>query len=195
MLTSKPSKVAKVVICGMKSVGKTAILEQLIYGSITPDTVRLLADYFYAKFYFTFWYGILFYLFGITFSWEIYVEFSFNWCLTMDFSFVLQELHPTIEDTFEASVDTGRGSRDILRIYDTAGLQGTVQVIHYEFDSLWICLHEKLIGAISDINLHSGVSNHQCQWFIVNRLRYAGKVLRLNSWVWMKVHCLKEKNE
>lgn len=54
----------------------------------------------------------------------------------MDFSFVLQELHPTIEDTFEASVDTGRGSRDILRIYDTAGLQGTVQVIHYEFDSL-----------------------------------------------------------
>lgn len=39
MLTSKPSKVAKVVICGMKSVGKTAILEQLIYGHITPDTV------------------------------------------------------------------------------------------------------------------------------------------------------------
>lgn len=40
MLTSKPSKVAKVVICGMKSVGKTAILEQLIYGNITPDTVN-----------------------------------------------------------------------------------------------------------------------------------------------------------
>lgn len=41
MLTSKPQKVAKVVICGMKSVGKTAILEQLIYGCITPDTVSL----------------------------------------------------------------------------------------------------------------------------------------------------------
>lgn len=40
MLTSKPSKVAKVVICGMKSVGKTAILEQLIYGNVTPDTVN-----------------------------------------------------------------------------------------------------------------------------------------------------------
>lgn len=39
MLTSKPSKVAKVVICGMRSVGKTAILEQLIYGTITPETV------------------------------------------------------------------------------------------------------------------------------------------------------------
>lgn len=39
MLTSKPSKIAKVVICGMKSVGKTAILEQLIYGCITPDSV------------------------------------------------------------------------------------------------------------------------------------------------------------
>lgn len=41
MLTSKPSKVAKVVICGMKNVGKTAILEQLIYGSVTPETVRM----------------------------------------------------------------------------------------------------------------------------------------------------------
>lgn len=39
MLTSKPAKVGKIVICGMKSVGKTAILEQLIYGSVTPDTV------------------------------------------------------------------------------------------------------------------------------------------------------------
>lgn len=39
MLTSKPSKVGKVVICGMKGVGKTAILEQLIYGNITPDSV------------------------------------------------------------------------------------------------------------------------------------------------------------
>lgn len=30
-----------------------------------------------------------------------------------------------------ASVDTGRGVRDILRIYDTAGLMGTVQVRKY----------------------------------------------------------------
>lgn len=41
MLTSKPQKVAKVVICGMKSIGKTTILEQLIYGNVTPDTVIL----------------------------------------------------------------------------------------------------------------------------------------------------------
>lgn len=41
---------------------------------------------------------------------------------------LFQELHPTIEDTYVASVDTGRGARDILRIYDTAGLQGNVQV-------------------------------------------------------------------
>lgn len=31
-------KLSKVVICGMKSVGKTAILEQLIYGNITPKS-------------------------------------------------------------------------------------------------------------------------------------------------------------
>lgn len=41
MLTSKPSKIGKVVICGMKGVGKTAILEQLIYGNVTPDTVPI----------------------------------------------------------------------------------------------------------------------------------------------------------
>lgn len=39
MLTSKPSKAGKVVICGMKGIGKTAILEQLIYGNVTPETV------------------------------------------------------------------------------------------------------------------------------------------------------------
>lgn len=31
-------KTSKVVICGMKSVGKTAILEQLIYGNVTATT-------------------------------------------------------------------------------------------------------------------------------------------------------------
>lgn len=32
-------KVAKVMICGMKGIGKTAILEQLIYGNISVETV------------------------------------------------------------------------------------------------------------------------------------------------------------
>ncbi|XP_062562838.1 NF-kappa-B inhibitor-interacting Ras-like protein [Armigeres subalbatus] len=76
MLTSKISKVSKVVICGGKGVGKTAILEQLIYGNVTIES----------------------------------------------------EIHSTIEDTYVASVDTGKGSRDTLRIYDTAGLQGSVQL-------------------------------------------------------------------
>ncbi|XP_058456991.1 NF-kappa-B inhibitor-interacting Ras-like protein [Malaya genurostris] len=76
MLTSKISKVGKVIICGAKGVGKTTILEQLIYGNITIES----------------------------------------------------EIHSTIEDTYVASVDTGKGSRDTLRIYDTAGLQGSVQL-------------------------------------------------------------------
>lgn len=76
MLTSKISKVGKVVICGAKGVGKTAILEQLIYGNVTIES----------------------------------------------------EIHSTIEDTYVASVDTVKGSRDTLRIYDTAGLQGSVQL-------------------------------------------------------------------
>jgi NF-kappa-B inhibitor-interacting Ras-like protein len=32
-------KTARVVVCGQKGVGKTAILEQLIYGNITNTTV------------------------------------------------------------------------------------------------------------------------------------------------------------
>lgn len=39
MLTSKVGKVAKVVVCGNEGVGKTAILEQLVYGNVTPDSV------------------------------------------------------------------------------------------------------------------------------------------------------------
>lgn len=42
MLTSKISKVGKVVICGAKGVGKTAILEQLIYGNVTIESVSRL---------------------------------------------------------------------------------------------------------------------------------------------------------
>lgn len=32
-------KIIKVVVCGMKGVGKTAILEQAVYGNITDRTV------------------------------------------------------------------------------------------------------------------------------------------------------------
>lgn len=39
MLTAKIGKVGKVLICGMKGVGKTAMLEQLIYGNINADSV------------------------------------------------------------------------------------------------------------------------------------------------------------
>lgn len=39
MLTAKIGKVGKVLICGMKGVGKTALLEQLIYGNVNLDTV------------------------------------------------------------------------------------------------------------------------------------------------------------
>ncbi|EDW74606.1 NF-kappa-B inhibitor-interacting Ras-like protein [Drosophila tropicalis] len=74
MLNAKLGKVGKVLVCGMKGVGKTAIIEQLL---------------------------------------------GFNWKDS-----TIGELHPTIEDIYVASVDTGRGARETLRIYDTAGLQG-----------------------------------------------------------------------
>ncbi|KAK3914695.1 NF-kappa-B inhibitor-interacting Ras-like protein [Frankliniella fusca] len=63
-------KTLRVVVCGMAGVGKTAILEQLIHGNVTPAT----------------------------------------------------ELYPTIEDIYVASVETDRGTREKMRLYDTAGL-------------------------------------------------------------------------
>ena len=37
----KMGKTSRVVVCGMAGVGKTAILEQLIYGNITPSSVSV----------------------------------------------------------------------------------------------------------------------------------------------------------
>lgn len=37
----KMGKTSKVVICGMKGVGKTSILEQVIYGNVNSGTVSM----------------------------------------------------------------------------------------------------------------------------------------------------------
>ncbi|XP_060865401.1 NF-kappa-B inhibitor-interacting Ras-like protein isoform X2 [Metopolophium dirhodum] len=63
----------RVVVFGVKGVGKTAILEQAIYG-----------------------------------------HFSKNY-----------KLWPTIEDIYQASIDIGKGVREQVRFYDTAGLDLT----------------------------------------------------------------------
>lgn len=42
-------KTAKVVVCGMKGVGKTAVLEQVIYGNLTTKTVNYVNKYIVSK--------------------------------------------------------------------------------------------------------------------------------------------------
>ncbi|XP_026505160.1 NF-kappa-B inhibitor-interacting Ras-like protein 1 [Terrapene carolina triunguis] len=71
----------KIVICGMASVGKTAILEQLLYGK---HTVGL-------------------------------------------------EEGATVEDVYLASVETDRGVKEQLRLYDTTGLQEGVEFPKHYF--------------------------------------------------------------
>ena len=39
--------------------------------------------------------------------------------------FFLQDIHPTIEDIYVATVETDRGTREILRFYDTEGVAFT----------------------------------------------------------------------
>lgn len=60
-------KIARAVICGYKGVGKTAILEQVIYGNLTKETF----------------------------------------------------LQTTIEDIYIASIETDKGTKEKVRIYDT----------------------------------------------------------------------------
>lgn len=42
----------------------------------------------------------------------------------------VQTIHSTVEDTYIASIDTGRGPRETLRIFDTAGIQSSSQVLY-----------------------------------------------------------------
>lgn len=42
-------KISKVVVCGMKGVGKTAILEQVIYGHITDKSVSTKNVLYFSK--------------------------------------------------------------------------------------------------------------------------------------------------
>ncbi|XP_030062594.1 NF-kappa-B inhibitor-interacting Ras-like protein 1 [Microcaecilia unicolor] len=74
-------KGCKVVVCGLSSVGKTAILEQLLYGN---HTVGL-------------------------------------------------ESSETLEDVYIASVETDRGVKEQLRLYDTRGLQDGVELPKHYF--------------------------------------------------------------
>lgn len=48
-----------------------------------------------------------------------------------------QILHSTIEDIYIASVDTGqgKGQRDLLRIFDIAGLQGSSAEVLFQLRS------------------------------------------------------------
>lgn len=41
MLNAKIGKVGKVLVCGMKNVGKTALIEQLVYGNINAESVSV----------------------------------------------------------------------------------------------------------------------------------------------------------
>lgn len=110
MLTAKIGKVGKILICGMKGVGKTALVEQLIYGNVNTETVSI------KLLYLPILTSLLISVIGV---------FAFyQW----------QDLHPTIEDIYVASVDTGRGVRETIRLYDSAGLQGkSILPRHYLF--------------------------------------------------------------
>lgn len=88
-------KPTRVVVCGMKGVGKTALLEQLIYGNVTPKTVRYSSCYD-----------------------------RLPTCHSSILrSVIRQEIHPTIEDIYVANIETDRGTKERVRFYDTAGLE------------------------------------------------------------------------
>ncbi|XP_054935586.1 NF-kappa-B inhibitor-interacting Ras-like protein 1 isoform X3 [Physeter macrocephalus] len=91
-------KGCKVVVCGLLSVGKTAILEQLLYGNHTIVEIceENVASHKYV------------------------VEKGMEDCETM-------------EDVYMASVETDRGVKEQLHLYDTRGLQEGVELPKHYF--------------------------------------------------------------
>jgi len=61
--------VQRVIVCGMKGIGKTTLLEQLLYSNLETH-----------------------------------------------------DIHPTIEDIYVATVESERGTKEVLRLYDTEGI-------------------------------------------------------------------------
>lgn len=82
-------KISKVLLCGSKQAGKTSILEQLIYGNVTRDSVN--------NYSLLLWYS----------GWP---------------NLTFQVFYPTIEDIYEANVDTDRSTKEAVRFYDLGGL-------------------------------------------------------------------------
>ncbi|XP_048211910.1 NF-kappa-B inhibitor-interacting Ras-like protein 1 isoform X1 [Perognathus longimembris pacificus] len=87
-------KGCKVVVCGLLSVGKTAILEQLLYGNHTIEPSRDRKRSRCSK--------------------------GMEDCETM-------------EDVYMASVETDRGVKEQLHLYDTRGLQDGVELPKHYF--------------------------------------------------------------
>ncbi|KAK3085462.1 hypothetical protein FSP39_003742 [Pinctada imbricata] len=78
-----PGKISKILVCGHAGVGKTAAIEQLIYGNHTIGMVGILNS-------------------------------LYNY----------MPMHSTIEDIYTAMIETDRGVKEKVRIYDTGGLDG-----------------------------------------------------------------------
>ncbi|XP_057314005.1 NF-kappa-B inhibitor-interacting Ras-like protein 1 [Hydractinia symbiolongicarpus] len=65
-----PKSFSKIIVLGASSIGKTTIIEQIVYGNYNPE----------------------------------------------------KEMHPTIEDSYDAWVDADRGQKERIRIFDVKGL-------------------------------------------------------------------------
>ncbi|OXB77752.1 UNVERIFIED_CONTAM: hypothetical protein H355_013140 [Colinus virginianus] len=108
----------RVVVCGTASVGKTAILEQLLYGKHTVGEV-------------VFPFCIFFYSvrsLGLNGGVGPLAELSLPAC----FKTGLEE-GATMEDVYLASVETDRGVKEQLRLYDTRGLRDGVELPKHYF--------------------------------------------------------------
>ncbi|CAH1393898.1 unnamed protein product [Nezara viridula] len=108
-------KIARAVICGYKGVGKTAILEQVIYGNLTKETF----------------------------------------------------LQTTIEDIYIASIETDKGTKEKIRIYDTETLLAndgdkTSKCSKRLSDTLVIFLKNHKQGKLILINI-----NKRCDKFFI----------------------------
>ncbi|KAK3520176.1 hypothetical protein QTP70_017949, partial [Hemibagrus guttatus] len=102
-------KSCKVVVCGQASVGKTAILEQLLYGNHVAGE---------AKYYFM----------NVSSVMWVFPPQVIQYVFTVG-----SEPMETLEDIYIGSVETDRGTREQVRFYDTRGLRDGVEFPRHYF--------------------------------------------------------------
>lgn len=145
-------KISKIAVLGARSVGKTALIHQIVYGNYTIEKVKMKYILKSANNKFLIipsFFILILIIIILILKWHyrvnsnvalkmnaiviLYLNSYFDMicyyycCTTLYYHYLFSKvMHPTISDSYDAWVDADRGQKERIRIYD---LQGQVLYI------------------------------------------------------------------